>query len=1258
MSYQVDQVEITPVTSAPEHNIPGGVMGILAKIRGLFDASKAPPAQSQVSEITDEPEWNEYTALEALRELSEPLSVEQFFELAEKSSWNTHYVYQALEKLRENLSLQQVLKLIVKSSNNYDVVNAAFGKLDRKISFDEFFGIAEQTNWNINVFCEALKAMDETLSFEQVLEIVEKSERDYSIIHYAFEKFEGTFSSDKFFEIAAQSDWDYSFVNEALKKLRGTLSFDQIMVISEKSDWDSDITIKTLAILDGPLSVDQFTQIAEKSNREEDIVYAAFEKINGSLTVDQFLEIIEKSGWNYQVLLGASEKINGPLSVEQFTQIAEGSKWEITPVFSALKKIDESLSVGHVLKIVENTGGKNKIIREALKKMDGAFSIEQVFHIAKKSNWDYHCTVETFRKLEKTLSIEQFLDIAKKSRWNSIFVLEAIKKLDGALSLEQVLEITEKAEVHYSIIREVFKKLDGALLFDQVLKIAEKSGRDDSVLCEALKKVEGTLSLEQVLIISEKSKMSGNTVREAFKKLDRALSLDLVFEIAEQMHWNAVVVTETLMQLDGALSNGQVFEIAEKSNWKDVIVCQALKKLKGTLSLDQFFEIAEQSKWYAIVVYEALKKLKGTLSFDQFFEITENTERKMYVFYEAFEKLGEALNIELVLEIIKNKNIAEVLTSKIISRLFADNPHTSLDYTELISELAQKYPGLLLIYLEKFKVLDSIQIAITLIENDNYGLVVEHLSHFPQKDWAEIVKLLMQNNRFHHKYLTSLLPYIDYIDEQTKKDIFSKLLQSPDNAFFPELLENETPRAVGQFGSFGKEEQLTKLAQLKEGRFYKALLVLSKAYGYSAEQIGFTFENILSEVQILINHANYAHLFDLISLALLLFPEKEIELQNIRETFSSENSSPTEQPQPRETFVQFDALKEIFEYYAMITLAGRYTIDLLPHSLTSRITDKINTLYEKIKEYIVIAVSSELEHSSDFKSRMFGNHGNFLYKFGTPEDIRVFFERAKIDFPKEPNYPNTGFGGPSWATIADFGAQFWADSAQNDLSIKITLLNLAVSLQHNTGYFFDKDNRVKLENQELTKLLDFEAGGERTFESFLEYGLENNLLNQEEYDEYLLVNNKLSSATEQLPTRVDSNQIYLRQMVQEAKKQIEAIQNNPTIPFEIKMEAQAVFSKTEGFSRKENYRFYLSNLLKTISINWENIDDTIKRFQSGNQVIYSVSIAGYDLAYWYEDGKLMTIHSMDELKQQRQKLSQFLNQPIVAAQFGYVREGD
>ncbi len=36
----------------------------------------------------------------------------------------------------------------------------------------------------------------------------------------------------------------------------------------------------------------------------------------------------------------------------------------------------------------------------------------------------------------------------------------------------------------------------------------------------------------------------------------------------------------------------------------------------------------------------------------------------------------------------------------------------------------------------------------------------------------------------------------------------------------------------------------------------------------------------------------------------------------------------------------------------------------------------------------------------------------------------------------------------------------------------------------------------------------------------------------------------------------------------------------------------------------------------------------------------------------------MTIHSMDELKQQRQKLSQLLNQPIVAAQFGYVREGD
>ncbi len=1288
MSYQVDEVEITPVTSAPEHKKPRKIDSLVKTVRTAFEALCEPLAQQQVLEVTDEPESNEDTALEEIRGLSEPLSVGRFFELAEKSSWELQVTLDLLWELTARLSFEQILIIGEKSRWNLLVFHEALQKIDEKLSVEQIFKIAEQTHWNAGVISGTLKKLREPLSFNQFLKIANKSEHNFNVVYFAFNQLDGTLTSDQFFQIAEISEWNNTLVDKALKKLRDTLSFDQILAISEKSDWDSDITIRALTILGEPLSVDQFTQIAEKSNCKGLIVYAAFEKINGSLTVDQFLEITEKSGWNYQVLLGALKKIGKTLSIEEFTQIAEQSNWNTVAIFEALKKIKGTLSVEQVLRMAEKIGWRPTIIHEALKKIEGTLSVEQVLEIVEKTNWDYYCSAEAFGKLEGTLSFEQFLKVAEKSGWNGTIVFEAIKKIDESLSIGQVIEITDKAVLHDSIIREAFKKLGGSLSFDQVLRIAEKSDRDDTVVCEAIKKIEGTLSIVQVLEIAEKSKLSYSIVHSAFNKLDEELSIEQFFEIADQTHWNAGAVCEILMKLRGTLSfdqvleiaekagqnfsvvhyainkmeatlsNDQVFELAEKSNWDDSIVCEALKKLKGTLSLDQFFQIAEQSKWDDDVVCEAIRNLSRILSFDQFFQIAENIEWRSYVLSEALKKLDEVLSARSVLKIFKERSIYEDLASDIISKLLADNLRASLDYTELISELAQKHPGVLLINLEKFKVVDSTQIAITLIENDNYGLVVDHLSHFPQKDWAQIVKLLMQNNRFHHRYLTSLLPYKDYIDEQTKNDLLSKLMRPPFTAFLPELLENETPRAVGQFGSFRKEEQLTKLAQLKEGRFYKALLVLSKAYGYSAEQMGLTFEDILSEIKVLVTNNNDKHLFDLISLAVLLFPERETELQNIRETFSSGNSSSTEQHQPRETFVQFDAMKEIFEYYAMITLEGTYNLDLLPHSLTSRITDKINTLYEKIKEYIVIAVSSELKHSSDFENKMFGNHGNFLYKFGTPEDIRVFFERAKSNFPIASKYPGGAYGGPNWATIADFGAQFWADSAQNDLGTKITLLNLAVSLQHNTGYFFDKDSRVSLESGELRKLLDFEAGGEHKFESFLAYGLENNILTQEEYDEYLLVNNKLSSATEQLPTRVDSNKIYLKQMVQEAKKQIEAIQNNPAIPFEIKMEAQAVFSKTEGFSRKENYRLYLSNLLKTISVNWENIDNAVKRFQSGNQTIYNISIAGYDLAYWYEDGKLMTIHSMDELKQQRQKLSQLLNQPIVAAQFGYVREGD
>ena len=219
------------------------------------------------------------------------------------------------------------------------------------------------------------------------------------------------------------------------------------------------------------------------------------------------------------------------------------------------------------------------------------------------------------------------------------------------------------------------------------------------------------------------------------------------------------------------------------------------------------------------------------------------------------------------------------------------------------------------------------------------------------------------------------------------------------------------------------------------------------------------------------------------------------------------------------------------------------------------------------------------------------------------------------------------------------------------------MINLAVSLEHNNGSFFDKDDRVNLLKNDLKKFLDFEASDNHTLQSLLNYGLNNGIITQLEYEEYLNFDEALSTATGEISNRIDTNQFFLRRMANEVQNRIELIQQNPSIPAEIKMELQSVFNNIAGFSRRENYRFYLSNLLKTISINWENIGG-IQKFKSGSNIIYNVSIAGYGLAYWYENGKLIKINSLKELKNLIPKLSKVINKKIVAAQFGYVRDGD
>lgn len=143
-------------------------------------------------------------------------------------------------------------------------------------------------------------------------------------------------------------------------------------------------------------------------------------------------------------------------------------------------------------------------------------------------------------------------------------------------------------------------------------------------------------------------------------------------------------------------------------------------------------------------------------------------------------------------------------------------------------------------------------------------------------------------------------------------------------------------------------------------------------------------------------------------------------------------------------------------------------------------------MFNWIREYILYAVSGELEHQEDTRGEFHpaGHSDLFLsgqpspdadietfMKLATEEEIRLYLERARQIFsPEEWPVKRGGefeIGGKVWSTIADLGYKMWKPGVADP-----RLLDLAFRLKHNNNLAFDKRPDLVFIGEEDALLLD------------------------------------------------------------------------------------------------------------------------------------------------------------------------------------------
>ncbi len=96
---------------------------------------------------------------------------------------------------------------------------------------------------------------------------------------------------------------------------------------------------------------------------------------------------------------------------------------------------------------------------------------------------------------------------------------------------------------------------------------------------------------------------------------------------------------------------------------------------------------------------------------------------------------------------------------------------------------------------------------------------------------------------------------------------------------------------------------------------------------------------------------------------------------------------------------------------------------------------------------------------------------------------------------------------------------------------------------------------------------------------------------------------------------------------------------------------------------KHNWKsiFQLHRLINYHGVGNENnhtIDCEVWQQNIGKNKLIYISINGFTLGYWLENGKLKNINDIKEIKSESKKLSELLKTPIVDAVFGNLHEGD
>lgn len=533
--------------------------------------------------------------------------------------------------------------------------------------------------------------------------------------------------------------------------------------------------------------------------------------------------------------------------------------------------------------------------------------------------------------------------------------------------------------------------------------------------------------------------------------------------------------------------------------------------------------------------------------------------------------------------------------------------------------------------------------------------IAEHLPRFCGNDCRPLIDRLIKTGIPGVSIALNLVPYASLLDTETKELLFSKAYLLPkDHPEIVELAEYQSPAAIARLQSLGEDDRDKLAAFYRDNQYYKSLQLLINNFGYDAKKLEWSWEVVIQNIYALVENQNLAHAHDLLTCAKTLFPNMQVEIENIEKTLPPTRE--LSEQEYRSPFEKLDCLREIFDYYANLILINSSEIAALPSEIKDQILTPIESLFKKVREYILLAVSSEIKHTPDLRGvNRYGENNNSMYFTSQNEVVRLFFERCASNF-RTTMAGNTLFGGEAWANIADFGKQIWADDVETNWEKKIFLLNIIVGIQHNSGYFFDKDpHRVKLVEYKLKDLLDFEASSDHSLESFLHYGLENQIIDQTDHDRYLALQDQIKQ--EQSLKNLAPELVH-QLFVKKINRQISTIVQDPNLPHEIRLSISNYFKPDQGFVVEQNGFTGLGRLLDTMNLDWQESNQLIQKLTKDEQTFYLISVEGFKLGYWYENGELKLIKNQRELHNLTPQLSELLGKQIVKAQFSNLREGD